>query len=274
MAPTVRSWNGDSVQVVLDNLPLVVVLAAGLFAPLTGWFAGRRSRNPAVWFVFGAVLGPIALLLLALAPPGRCPSCEAPIPGWSGSCPRCGTRLGAATASRRPIVPRDAPTRETVSLDPASAAALDAVVGRRARPTISPAIRPLSFAPELVPDPALAASLVPSASTAGEVLSTGIYLSGNARLEIGACYALSRVGERWRVFGPVDAGQLTIRHEGSLDTLDVTAMDDRVILTTAEGRSSMAIVMRPIGGMRAADLERALVPRAPGGPRGASGVAS
>lgn len=255
-------------QVVLDNLALVVVLAAGVFAPLSGWFASRRSRNPAVWFVFGAVLSPLALILLYLAPPGHCPSCEQSIPGWSSACPRCGTRLRAARAPRRAAVPGGAPPRQAVSLDPASVAALDAVVGRRVRPIISQAIRPVApLVPELVPDPALAASRVPSDATAGEVLSTGIYLSGNARLEIGACYALSRVGEHWRVFGPVDAGQLTIRHEGSLASLDVTAMDDRVILTTAEGRSSMAIVMRPIGGMRAADLERALAP-------GASGVAS
>jgi hypothetical protein len=153
-------------------------------------------------------------------------------------------------------------------------APLDMVVGNRAR--LAPgsefghparALSPLSPLP-----PPVTTNLSDGAPTA-DVLSTGIYLSGNAGLEIGACYALSRVGDRWRVFGPVDAGQITIRHEGRLDTLDVTAMEDRVVLSAIDGRSSLAIVMRPIGGMRADALERALAPDPSAGP-GARGVAS
>jgi hypothetical protein len=90
------------------------------------------------------------------------------------------------------------------------------------------------------------------------VLSTGVYISGNAGLEVGACYAIARDGDDLRVFGPVDAGQLTVRHEGPVDDFDVTAMDDRVIITGRDGRSTVAIVFRTIGGMRAADLEVAL----------------
>jgi hypothetical protein len=93
---------------------------------------------------------------------------------------------------------------------------------------------------------------------AGEVLSTGVYISGNAGLEIGATYAIARDGDQLRVFGPVDAGQLTVRHQGPVLDFDVTAMDDRVIIAGREGRSSLAIVFRTIGGMRAADLELAL----------------
>jgi hypothetical protein len=92
----------------------------------------------------------------------------------------------------------------------------------------------------------------------GDVLSTGVYLSGNAGLEVGACYAISRDGDQLRVFGPVDAGQLTVRHEGRVDEVDVIAMDDRVIITGRDGRSGVAFVFRTIGGMRAADLELAL----------------
>ena len=94
--------------------------------------------------------------------------------------------------------------------------------------------------------------------TAGEVLSTGVYISGNGGLEIGATYAIARDGDQLRVFGPVDAGQLTVRHQGPVLDFDVTAMDDRVIIAGRAGRSSLAIVFRTIGGMRAADLELAL----------------
>lgn len=100
---------------------------------------------------------------------------------------------------------------------------------------------------------------------AGEVLTTGIYLSGNAGLEIGACYALSRVptpdGDHLRVFGPVDAGQITIRHEGPLLDYDVTGVEDRVIISGHDGRSPLMFVFRAIGGMQADDLERELAER-------------
>ena len=102
------------------------------------------------------------------------------------------------------------------------------------------------------------AATTPDDLTAGEVLSTGVYISGNAGLEIGATYAIARDGDELRVFGPVDAGQLTVRHRGPVLDFDVTAMDDRVIIAGREGRSSVAIVFRTIGGMRAADLELAL----------------
>ncbi len=95
-------------------------------------------------------------------------------------------------------------------------------------------------------------------SVAGQMLSTGVYISGNAGLEIGACYGISRLGDRLNVIGPVDAGQLTVRVEGAVVDFDVTAMDDRVIISGRNGRSSMAIVFRTIGGMRAGDLELAL----------------
>ncbi len=102
------------------------------------------------------------------------------------------------------------------------------------------------------------AATTPEEITAGEVLSTGVYISGNAGLEIGACYAIARDGDQLRVFGPVDAGELKVRHEGAVLDFEVTAMDDRVIISGREGHSSLAIVFRTIGGMRAADLELAL----------------
>jgi hypothetical protein len=102
-------------------------------------------------------------------------------------------------------------------------------------------------------------------AAAGEVLSTGVYLSGNAGLEIGATYALARVDDRLRIFGPVDAGQLTVRHEGDIDDFEVTAVDDRVIIAGRSGRSSLAIIFRAIGGMRPVDLEHALSPGAGNG---------
>jgi len=259
------------VQLVLDNLLVLVVLAAGLFAPLTAWFAARRSRRPVIWFVFGALIGPLALALLALAPPGRCPSCGAPVDGWPTSCPHCGRALGrtAGEVIPAPMVPQaDDLNGNTVEVSP-----------RRRRAGAPRTATPVPKRPEPPPkwhDVPASRAASPEARV-GDIVSTGVYLSGNAALEIGATYALSRVpgtdGDRLRVFGPVDQGQITVRHEGPLDAFDVTGVDDRVIISGRDERSSLICVFRAIGGMRGVDLERALaegqVSRRPSRPRSA-----
>lgn len=72
------------------------------FAALSAWLAARRARVPAVWAVFGALLGPIAIVLLAAAPPGSCPRCEEPLPGWPARCSRCGLSLRSMVVVRVP----------------------------------------------------------------------------------------------------------------------------------------------------------------------------
>jgi hypothetical protein len=229
------------VQLVPDNMLVVVVLAVGVFAPLAGWFAVRRSRQPMVWFLFGALIGPLALALLALAPPGHCPSCAAPVDGWPSSCGRCGRSFAAGpgplTAVPTPSPPERSDPPRTRRRGPS-----------RAKPPV-----------ETKPTEAIEGS--PAAMT-GEILIIGVYLSGNARLEIGARYGLARVsgqdGDRLRVFGPVDTGEITVRYEGAIDGLEVTGLDDRVIITEREGQSPLMCVFRALGGLGGADLERAL----------------
>jgi hypothetical protein len=75
---------------------LLVIVSAILFAPLASWLALQRARPWAVWFVFGVFLGPIASLLLVLAPPGRCPVCGNRSVGWPRSCSNCGLAFGSA----------------------------------------------------------------------------------------------------------------------------------------------------------------------------------
>jgi hypothetical protein len=266
---------------VLWGLPIALILVAGVCAPVTGWFAARRFRNPAIWFVLGALIGPLGLVLLAAAPPGRCPACDAPVDGWPRLCDSCGARLSDGVYPEElpeavtPFWPDPEPAERHVTtsiLERASIVTpptpIDAARAglrrdpRPARTTRSP--RPATTGgPRTHTPPPITASNYEVATSAadaitGDVLSTGVYISGNAGLEIGACYAIARSGDRLRVFGPVDAGQLTVRHEGAIGDFDVTAMDDRVIISGRDGRSSVAIVFRTIGGMRAAELESAL----------------
>jgi len=244
-----QSRNGVSVPVVMDNLLLLMVLVAGVFAPLSGWFAAQRSRQPVTWFVLGALIGPLALALLAIAPPGRCPSCGARVDGWPTTCEQCGRALDGSDG---PVAPATTP----VSAGEPDPNVLDGGPRpRRARPEHSTSGRPPRAGGR-------GRGGVTHEVSAGEVLATGIYLSGNAGLEIGACYALSRIsapeGDRLRVFGPVDAGQITIRHEGPLVDFDVTGVEDRLVISGRDGRSSLRCVFRALGGMRGDDLERAM----------------
>ena len=261
-------------QGVIEGLPVILVLIAGIGAPLAGWYATRRYRNPGTWFVLGALTGPIALVLLAVSPPGRCPECDARIDGWAAFCDRCDEPLparigfGSSTPTNGPStapVPVMAgatasvgrPVAMPTPIDRArSSGRRDARPGWPERPMASPTS--LGVRPTFTPSTYVAATMGDQPS--GDVLSTGVYLSGNAGLEVGACYAIARDGDRVRVFGPVDAGQLTVRHEGPVADFDVTAMDDRVIISGRGSRSGTAFVFRTIGGMRAADLELALGP--------------
>lgn len=93
----------------LGLVPLVLIGSAVVFGPLTSWMAARRERSPLTWFALGVVAGIFALIVLLLAPPGRCPRCDAPVVDWPDACSTCGTSLGgvfAAEAAGPPARPR------------------------------------------------------------------------------------------------------------------------------------------------------------------------
>jgi hypothetical protein len=253
------------VQGLLANLPMAVILAAGVGGPLAGWLAMRRSRNPVIWFIYGVVTGPIALGLLVAAPPGRCPSCDLPVEGWPRVCAGCGVRLGMLPARPRPRIVHSLPSGADL---PAAGPTVGAGPFGQRGPSAPPPITVLR--PTLVertwptnpPQPMITPSnraFVDHGSANAEVLATGVYMSGNAGLEIGACYAVARVGDRLRIFGPVDTGQLTVRHERDIADVEVVAVDDRMIIEMRRGRSSTAMVLRSIGGMPPIDLERTIM---------------
>jgi len=82
-------------------IPFLIV-AALVFGPAAAWLASRRLRNPAAWLVLGALLGPVALVLLAIAPAGRCPACGEPTHGFASTCATCGSPLASEQAANEP----------------------------------------------------------------------------------------------------------------------------------------------------------------------------
>jgi hypothetical protein len=80
-------------------LPVLAAFAL-VFGPLASWLALRRQRQPIVWLAFGALLGPLAVALLILAPPGACPQCGERVTGWPSTCLECGEGLVPSVAMR------------------------------------------------------------------------------------------------------------------------------------------------------------------------------
>jgi hypothetical protein len=249
------------VQGVLDAIPVTLIVIAGIFAPLVGFVAGRRARNPAIWFVYGALTGPVALVVLLAAPAGRCPDCDTPVAGWPATCRTCGASVGGLRGAIAGPAPSSRPV--TVGLGGERPRSVS-TTGVRV-PVAPPSDAVLAASPAVRLAGATAASSAPAPSrraapdpAAEKILAMGVYLSGNAGMEVGAVYALARVGDLVRVFGPTDAGQLTVRFERQLDAVDVTSLEDRIIVAARSGRTTTSFVLRAVGGMRGETLEAAL----------------
>ena len=60
-----------------------------VFGVWAGVVASRRARNPIVWLFVGAIIGPIAVIILHVAPLGRCPACGNATTGWDRQCFWC-----------------------------------------------------------------------------------------------------------------------------------------------------------------------------------------
>ena len=278
-----------------DSGPILLALTVGIFAPLSGWAASRRARNPIVWFAIGACSGPAALFILAVAPPGRCPDCDRPVPGWNRVCARCGAEFPpiweeeeVPAADRARAAPPPPATPASPATTPPAASRRPRAQSRNRRAQAAPAepptngsrapkpIRlgspdgtravetPVEAPPRPVFEPAppvrrpVPAQSAPLDDDEVRVLSTGIYILGNAGLEVGARYGLARVGDRLRVFGPVDLGEVTVRHERPIAELEVTGIGDQLIVSMASRGSGLAMVFQGLGGMQPAALERAL----------------
>ncbi len=87
---------GDAFANFTLSLFLLWLIAMLVFGGLpAAWLAATRGREPFLWMVIGLVLGPLAVLLIGLAPLGtrgnyrRCPRCAEAIRSEASRCPHC-----------------------------------------------------------------------------------------------------------------------------------------------------------------------------------------
>lgn len=257
---------------------LLLIASAILFAPLASWLALQRERSWALWFLFGVALGPVASLLLVLAPPGRCPACGTPTVGWPRGCPDCGLVFGAPAgrAALPTMIGRasaaDAGTAAIVAAESAGRGPTPRTEPARnleaattvASPVASPVRRPAGIEPasrsatalgrratieaaeaaRTTPAPAEAPRATPPAAprpAAGTlaILGSGVFIGGSESLQVGSRYLLARVGADLHVLGPVHISPAAIAARISLAGVEPTLLADRLLLTSIRpGRGS------------------------------------
>ena len=241
------------------SFPILALIASAiLFAPLASWLALQRARSWALWFLFGVALGPVASLLLVLAPPGHCPACGNPSIGWPLSCSKCGMAFGmrAGTIGRRaaigapaaeqatPVIEAAAPaTRRAAPRPRRTSGAVDAPAGLTA---IAAAPPPPETAPDVEPAHRSATTLgrrpspeatAPEAAIA--ILGSGVFIGGSESLQVGSRYLLARVGADLQILGPVHISPAAVAARIPLAGVEPTLLSDRLLITSTQpGRGS------------------------------------
>jgi hypothetical protein len=241
----------------IGSAGLILVVSAAIFGPLSGWLAGRRDRQPIVWLLLGALLGPVAFSLLWLAPPGRCPLCDSPVKGWPSRCVVCGGALGgvsdAGTGSRGR---RPTPSSRT-AVDAAPSASTGPIplpVGRTGRSLRER--RPVTVAEPFARGGRSDAHV---ALDAGQVLATAVYFGGTARLTVGSRYVIVRQRATLQLLGPVDQDPSALALERPLAALTATAIGERLVITEGDdARVSLALALGAFAGASGPQLEIAL----------------
>ena len=174
----------------------------------------RLDRAAPIWFAFGAILGPTALLLLRAAPPGRCRTCATPTRGWLRVCGWC---------------------REDVTTTPATTLAIVARMAGPAEPSEVPQGREPSK--QVEPD-----------AIATRVLATAVHVTGSMHLEPGRRYSIAVHGSRLQILGPTDIDPSTIVLDRPLGEIDASAVGDRLIFSEPRSTSGLSLAFMSVAG--------------------------
>lgn len=275
----------------VDPVVTVLVLAWALgFAVAAAWLARRRDRLALAWLLFGAILGPVALVLLWFAPPGRCSHCRAPVRGWLTICEWCGMDIrhaasssegaaGAATSAAprgRPLI-SVAPTRRPgdppASTPPVVAPPVEAppALEPQARsadpveapPAASPASGGGSVATKTTaptsPRTRTRSTKKTKAAAAAQALASGIFVTGTVGLAPGSRYSI-QIGESdLHIVGPADLSPKAVAFERALDGVDATGLEGRLVISAPGTRGGTVLVFQSLDGADASAVARTVM---------------
>lgn len=257
---------------ILAAAPFLAVVAL-VFGPLAAWSAARRQRNPAVWLLFGALLGPVALLLIRAAPPARCSNCSEPTVGFERRCSTCGVDL--RTAQRTPPAGSPAadeqlePPRLHSVPDQSSDAAGDPRRSGTRRRDLPEDARPdrLSAIGARRPsaDTTIATDALGGTRLDLTLLAMGVLVVGSEPLLQGSRYLIARTHDRLLIIGPIEASPEHVELDLPLAGVEANFVADRLVITgTSDGRArrSLLLAFQSVAGLTATAVDQAIMERA------------
>ena len=245
-----------------------LVGAALVFGPATAWLAARRHRNPALWLLYGAVTGPLAMVVMLLAPPGRCPACWETTSGFASTCWTCGANMR--------LTPRRPPGRATPDLDPTSrneapllgtggrtqlAAGTGRVLGEHSIGALSERLeavgarRPSGAGSSDLADPSLRGPDM-------TVLAIGVFVRGSEPLLPGARYLIARNVDRLMIIGPVEPSTHHIELDLPIAGVEANFVPDRLVISGwHEGKAGRRFVLafQSLAGLTATAIDEVLM---------------
>jgi hypothetical protein len=254
-------------DVILAATPVLGVLALA-FGPVAAWWAARRQRNPAVWLLFGALLGPLALVLIQAAPPARCWNCSEPTVGFESHCSTCGADLDSPQSTLPAGVAvfvseewTDSPVLRSVP-NPRNDATLAARIAAQegegqtgARPdrlTALGARRPGSSS-------TVDAERQAGAGNEVTMLAIGVLVRASARLLPGSRYLIARTHDRLHIIGPIEASDKHIELDMPLAGIEANFIADRLVITgTSDAGRSFLLAFQSVASMTGAPVDEAI----------------
>jgi hypothetical protein len=256
-------------DVILAAAPALGVLALA-FGPLAAWLAARRQRNPAVWLLFGALLGPIALVLIQVAPPGRCWNCSEPTAGFESLCSTCGVDLRSAHSTPpagvavavadewiEPRVLRSVPDpRHDVTLA-ARIAAQD-----RHEPGATPSERLSAIGARRAGfGPAHGVDEAGTGQTEVTILAIGVLVRSSEHMLPGSRYLIARTHDRLHIIGPIEASDQHVELDMPLAGIEANFIADRLVITGKAdgGRRSILLAFQSVAGMAGTPVDEAIM---------------
>lgn len=250
------------------------------FGVAAAWVAVRLDRIGPPWFVFGAILGPFALLLLRAAPPGLCRACGSPTRGWLKACWWCrqdvrtGASISPAVIAGQAVpmpaiqaLPRRDHARPARQERPYQMRTGDlpsappATPFRPSEPVIrapTTAASPAPIAPAKPPSPALTGRIELGSA---RVLATAVYVTGNTTLESGHRYGIAIRDSRLQILGPTDIDPSQVALDRPIAGVDARSVEGRLILGNPNG---LVLAFMAVAGPATQDLAALIVEAARG----------
>jgi hypothetical protein len=239
------------------------------FAIGSAVLAGRRYRDTLPWLVFGAILGPVAIILLLIAPPGACPRCGMRVKGWLSVCVRCGhsVRLPADEPEEVGVPQTSRPLDDWLHGMPTSQATNGANgngssgAGHAGPAHGQPGATTFGHRPF---DSGQSAPFPPRPTADVRVLASGVYVGGSTTLEVGRRYEIARRSGLLTILGPVDSEPGKVQVERALEWMTATMVNGRLVVADeSDRRRTFSLVFERIAGMTGEALEDSLRPDAP-----------